>query len=209
MESGHLALVRYEGQVPALYHARLLLAPTTGTNWMILTPDFDRYEEQLDHTNSDFDDFVYLGSHGNPPPHIPGHLIYSFAPMDPGVLAHQMTQARVEANAIRVIHGLPPLAPPQPVAAIGAAVPLPPPPVPAAGVLGVAPAAPVAAALPPAAAPAAGFSWVVTESSGGRARGDVICVEPNPLPPGSLTLGDRALLRSQWSKRRMFRSSGP
>lgn len=194
MESGHLALVRYEGQVPALYHARLLLAPTTGTNWMILTPDFDRYEEQLDHTNSDFDDFVYLGSHGNPPPHIPGHLIYSFAPMDPGVLAHQMTQARVEANAIRVIHGLPPLAPPQPVAAIGAAVPLPPPPVPAAGVLGVAPAAPVAAALPPAAAPAAGFSWVVTESSGGRARGDVICVEPNPLPPGSLTLGDRALL---------------
>ena len=71
---------------------------------------------------------------------------------------------------------------------------MPPPPVPAAGVLGVAPAAPVAAALPPAAAPAAGFSWVVTESSGGRARGDVICVEPNPLPPGSLTLGDRALL---------------
>ena len=90
MESGHLALVRYEGQVPALYHARLLLAPTTGTNWMILTPDFDRYEEQLDHTNSDFDDFVYLGSHGNPPPigfvtwivyHPPSSLAVSTSPL--------------------------------------------------------------------------------------------------------------------------------
>ena len=140
MESGHLALVRYEGQVPALYHARLLLAPTARNNWMILTPDFDRYEEQLDHTNSDFDDFIYLWAHGNPPPHIPGHMIYSFAPMDPGVLTNQMTQARVEANAIRVIHGLPPLAPPHPGVAHGAAAP--PPPAPAAAAPAVVPAAP-------------------------------------------------------------------
>lgn len=53
----------------------------------------------------------------------------------------------------------------------------------------------------PAAAPAAAVagvggshSWIVVEASGGRARGEVVCVEPTALPPGHFQLGDVALV---------------
>ena len=193
MEAGHLALVDY-GEVPRLYHARLLLAPTTGSNWVILTPDYDRYEEQMDHLNGDFADFIFLGAHGVIPAHIPAHEVYSFAPMNPGLLAHHMTLGKVEANAIRHSRGV------GPIGAVAHAIPAPAvaPAAPAAVPAGVLAGGHVAAVAPAAAGAGAGVaashSWIVVEASGGRARGDVICVEPAALPPGHFQLGDVALV---------------
>lgn len=162
MEAGHLALVDY-GEVPRLYHTRLLLAPTTGTNWVILTPDFDRYEEQMDHLNVDFSDFIFLGSQGVIPAHIPAHEVYSFAPMNAGLLAHHMTLGKVEANAIRQSRGVGPIGGGAPLAPAPAAAPAAPAAAPA-GILvgGHGPAAAPAAAV----AGAGGISFL--DCSGGK-----------------------------------------
>eukprot|EP00438_Fugacium_kawagutii_P033649 Skav204046 [mRNA] locus=scaffold3:185477:192402:- [translate_table: standard] len=91
---------------------------------------------------------------------------------------------------------------PHPLAAAGAALPAgPPAPAVLPGVLGPA-AAPVAAPVVAAVAHAAGapavaagvYCWVAIESSGGRGRGDVVAADPNPLPVGSMIMGDKALV---------------
>ena len=188
MEAGHLCLVKYED---ATWHARLLLAPIEGTIWQILTPDFDRYDEQMDEHNDDFSDFIYLGASGAIPGRVRARNIYSFAPMDPRTLAHHMHQGRLEAQAARLQRGLDvPAAPAAP--ALAAAVPqVVPPVVPQAGVLG--PAGVLAAAQ---VAPGPTYVWVAVEEAGGRKKGDVITVEPAALPVGTLAMGDRALVPS-------------
>ena len=61
MQPGHLVLVCY-GEVPPVWHVRLLLAAVQNTECVILTPDYDRYIERLDHLNTDFTGFEYLGA---------------------------------------------------------------------------------------------------------------------------------------------------
>lgn len=193
MEAGHFALVSY-GERPVVWHTRILLAHVHGSCWIILTPDHDRYEEQLDAANPDYEDFEFLGPNHAIPARIPQASIYGFAPMDPGELARQMALGRIEADSIRAQRGLPPVAggrqgvaAPAPVPA--APVPAPPP----SGVLGPA-AGPVAAAAP-AVGVADPYCWVTLESGAGRLKGDVVVVEPNPLPAGTQQLGDRAMLQ--------------
>lgn len=168
---------------------------------MILTPDHDRYEEQLDHLSPDYTGFEYLGENAVVPGHIPAASVYGFAPLDPAFLARQVRQARIEANALRAARGLPPIAPPVAAHPVGGAAVVPPvaaPPL-VPGLLGG--AAPVVAA----AAPAAGagpavplvpqvYVWVAIESFGGRKKGDIICVEPTPLPVGSQMIGGKGLV---------------
>jgi hypothetical protein len=89
MEPGHLALLNYDER-PVCWHTRLLLAPVSGSSWLILTPDYDMYEEDLSLQNSDLVDFEYLGASANPPPRIPAGSIYGFAPMDPATLANYL-----------------------------------------------------------------------------------------------------------------------
>mmetsp|Transcript_69667 Transcript_69667/g.109961 ORF Transcript_69667/g.109961 Transcript_69667/m.109961 type:complete len:422 (-) Transcript_69667:584-1849(-) len=202
MEPGHLCLVHY-GEVPSTWHARILLSHVHGNDWYILTPDFDRYIEQLDGLNPNYTDFVYLGSNPAVPPRVPPHEVYGFSPMDPAFLANQISLAKLEANAERLARGLPidagPGVPAAPVAAVVGAVPAPPP-APLPGVLGGgAPVAPVPAA--PAAAPAGGapaapqsYVWVCVENAGGHTRGEVVCREPAPMPPGHVMLGEKALI---------------
>ena len=192
MEPGHLCLVNY-GERPPVYHVRLLLAPTTLDNWVILTPDLDAYEEQMSPRNPDFTDFLYLGAHAHVPAHIPAPQVYGFGPMDPGDLATHMANGRVTANILRAGQGLPPLgvgvvaqpAAPAPPVAAPAVVPPPPP-----GVLGG------GVAAVPAVAAAAGVAevWIAIEDSGGYKRGDQICEDPNPLPPGHVMLGEKAVV---------------
>ena len=113
--------------------------------------------------------------------------------MSPQFLAQQLHAGRLEANAERMNRGFPPLGPPgqpQPPAA-PAAVPVVVPPQPPAlpGVL-----APAVAVVPPV-APGQDY-WVATEDAGGRSRGDVVCVDPAPLPAGHVILGNKALIPS-------------
>ena len=70
MEAGHIALVSY-GERPVVWHTRILLAHVHGSCWIILTPDHDRYEEQLDAANPDYEDFEFLGPNHAIPARIP------------------------------------------------------------------------------------------------------------------------------------------
>ena len=153
---------------------------------MILTPDYDRYPEDLSLANPDYTDFEFLGASTRPPPRIPPGQVYGFAPLDPGTLANHIRQGQVEADNERIALGLPPVpAPVAPAAHVGAPVPVP---------------APVAGAAPaPAAGVGAGaavviYCWVAFESNGGRKRGDIIVTEPTVLPHGHVVLGDRAIV---------------
>ena len=173
LEPGQLCLVNY-GERPKLFHVRILLAPTTVDNWVVLTPDMDTYEEQMSALNTDFTEFIYLGPNPTIPAHIPANQVYGFAPMSPGTLAGYLASGKIMANAIRANQGLPALG--QVPQAAGA------------------PVAPVAAvAAPPA---VAGQVWVAVENCEDRKRGDIICVEPNPLPAGSVALDDHAVVPS-------------
>ena len=171
MQSGQLCLVNY-GEVPVCWHTRLLLSPIDGSTWQILTPDHDRYPEQMDQHNPDFVGFEFLGHSAAIPAHIPARQVYGFSPMTPAELAQHQHFVRIEADAERAARGLPPRG------GVAPAVPVPNPPVaPAApGVLGAA-AAPVAEPAPVAAAAVAAplvYVWVAVEDSGGRRRGDVL-----------------------------------
>ena len=184
MQPGSLALCNY-GEHPVCWHTRLLLAWVNDNNWIVLTPDEDRYEEQMDGTNEDFVDFEFLGSSTNVPARISAASVYGFGPLAAGDLAYHMNQARLEANALRLQRGLPPLPPP------GGQVVQPPP-------LAPPPPAPPAGLAPPGMAPAPAaldpYVWIAVETAGGRSRGDIICVEPGTLPVGHVVLGSRAVI---------------
>ena len=195
MESGYLVLVHY-GEVPSTWHVRILLGHIQGNEWQILTPDYDRYSEQLDHLNPDFADFIYLGASTTVPPRVPAHEIYGFAPMDPATLANHIHQGRLEANAERLNRGLPPMAP----MGAGPAVVAPPPPAvaPLPGVLvgggAAAVAAPAGGGAAVAPAGVVGMCWVCVETAGGYSRGEIVVADPGVLPPGHVLIGEKALV---------------
>ena len=170
MESGGIALLNY-GEVPELWHTRLLLHQTNGANWIIATPDMDVYEEEMDAGNVDLAGFYYSGPDGHVPGHINPARIYGFAPLTPAELGQLMMQGRVMAANMGVVIG---------AAAVAAPV-----------------VAPVAAPAPPVAAGGGGAvedTWVAMEKVGPHSRRDVIATDPNPLPAGHVTLGNRAII---------------
>lgn len=100
MEVGGIALLNY-GEVPLTWRTRLLLAHTQGSSWVIATPDFDIYEEDMSLSNSNLSDFYYCGPLGAIPARIPAASVYGFAPMGPDRLGELMQQGRVHAAGIR------------------------------------------------------------------------------------------------------------
>lgn len=195
MEAGHLCLVNY-GERPVTWHSRLLLAPIEGNLWQICTPDMDRYPELLEAANPDYTDFVYLGANPAVPARISARSVYGFQPMGPGQLAQLIQQGRIEADAERAARGLGPLGPGGvlPAAAGPPAAPAAPGPAAVAPVVvGGAPAA-VAAAPAPAVAV---MVWVAIEAAGGYSKGEIVVVEPTPLPLGHHIIGDRCILPSK------------
>ncbi len=100
MEPGGVALVDY-GEIPQLWHTRLLLSQINGSNWVILTPDLDMYEEEMSLHNPDLNGFYYAGPAGGIPPHIPAGSVYGFRAMNPLVLGDYMRQGRILAESLR------------------------------------------------------------------------------------------------------------
>lgn len=95
-----VALLDY-GEIPQLWHTRLLLAQTNGSSWVILTPDMDMYEEEMSLHNPDLNGFYYAGLAGGIPPHIPAGSVYGFRAMNPLVLGDYMRQGRILADSLR------------------------------------------------------------------------------------------------------------
>ena len=129
----------------------------------------------MDPNNPDYDDFEYLGASNAIPARIPAGSVYGFAPLAPGELARQMMLVKVEAEALRLQRGLG--APALPMPSVPVAPPVQPAPMsPPPGILGPGPAA-------HAPSPEVVHCWVTIEPGGAWKKGDVIVVEPAPLPP--------------------------
>ena len=166
MSEGDVWFVDY-GEQPPVVHSRLLAAHVQRSTWVIVTPDFDIYEEQLDDQNPDVS-AVFQGGGGFGaalPAGINSAHVYGFRPMTAVQYQQVLTQARQYAASLRVQLGLPPPGLP---AAVPAAAP---------------------------AADAEGKVWVAMEHDHGKVAGEIICDVGLPLPAGSVTLGpDKALI---------------
>ena len=184
MIAGGLALLNY-GEPGPVWHTRALLAHAGGSNWAILTPDWDVYIEELSDTNPDLTGFYYCGPGGAVPAHIDPNHIYGFQPLTPAQLGAFQLQGQVMANAHL---GQVPAAPAAPAAVA---------PAPRAGHLAGAPAAAAGAPAPVAAAGEPVDTWVALEDGGGFKKGDVICRDPTALPVGHVTLGEKGVLPVQ------------
>lgn len=79
-------------QLPVVWQIRVILAPTTADNYVVLTPDYDIYEEQLSMANADLVDFHYGGADWHLDPRISVRSVQAFAPMTPAELARFIQQ---------------------------------------------------------------------------------------------------------------------
>ena len=91
---GSVVAVEYDIAGPALYHERYILAVSRHVGWFIvLTPDFDVYPEQLSPSNDDVRDFRWLlglGGNGG----LPGGTAFHRFDGDPLVHADYAAWAR-------------------------------------------------------------------------------------------------------------------
>ena len=94
------------GEVPAVYHTRLILDWVEGLDYTIATPDHDIYTETLDISNPDLVDCVAGLPGGGIPPGINPASVYAFAPMTADALAGLMSAGRVEAGLERARRGI-------------------------------------------------------------------------------------------------------
>ena len=172
MNVGGLALLNY-GEPGPIWHSRVLLAHAGDQDWAILTPDHDVYIETMANENPDLVGFFYCGEGGVIPPHVNPADVYAFHPLTPAQLGAFRIQGEALAVAERARRGI--------AVAPG---PLVPPPAAAGPPVVPGPAAPVVGAID---------TWVALEDGGHYRKGDVIAVDPNPLPAGHMILGERGL----------------
>ena len=96
------------GEAPPCVHTRVVLAEVDAASheFIILTPDFDIYCEQLDPSNADLTAFYNVGPGGALPAGVPPASIYGFAPMQAQDMARYMAAGRREAQSERLRRGL-------------------------------------------------------------------------------------------------------
>ena len=100
------------GEHPPCVHSRLVLAAVDPANhwYVILTPDFDIYAEQLDGSNGDLAAYHPAPPGGGLPPGVPPGRIYGFAPMSAAQYSQHMAAGRLEAAAEMGRRGIVPAA---------------------------------------------------------------------------------------------------
>ena len=144
----------YVGQ--GLFHKRLVVGHIQNSDFMVCTPDYEVYPEQLDMSNVDLDAIRFCPRPCQLPVGIPAGSAYCFQDLSADRLAALLEEGAVLTDTERLARGLAAVGgiAPLPIAAVAA--PLPPPPalVPAAPLLAPAVAAGAPAAVPPAAAQA-------------------------------------------------------
>ena len=166
MSEGDIWFVDYGEGPPQVWHSRLLAAHIVNSLWVIVTPDHDIYEEQLDNSNPDVVQVVQGG--GGLGAAVPAAVnpanIYGFRAMTAQQYQQLMNNAKQYAAGLRVQMGLPP---PGLHPAPGAAGPV---------------------------VPQDPMVWVAMEADHGKVAGEVICDVGVPLPAGAVTLGSSKAL---------------
>lgn len=84
------------GEVPVLYHTRIILGHITGMEYLIYTPDGDSYVEVCDPSNADLTDFQVGADDGSLPGAIPPNGVYAFAPMSVADFNRILAAGRLE-----------------------------------------------------------------------------------------------------------------
>lgn len=177
MNVGGLALLNY-GEPGPIWHSRVLLAHAGDQDWAILTPDHDVYIETMANENPDLVGFYYCGEGGVIPPGVNPADVYAFRPLTPAQLGAFRIQGEALAVAEKARRGI-------------ALAPVPPAPPPAA-------AGPPVVPVPVVPVHGPTNTWVALEDGGHLRKGDVIAVDPNPLPAGHMILGERGLCPIPW-----------
>lgn len=85
------------GEVPPCVHTRLILGHIRGNDYLIETPDGDRYVEQLDDQNADLTALHIGPDDGSVPPGVAPGTIYAFQPMTVAQLNARLAVGRAEA----------------------------------------------------------------------------------------------------------------
>lgn len=111
---GDAVLVHYvTDPAPRPSHVRLILAHVDATNYLIITPDFEIYAEQLDRGNAELDGVRVLQFPAQSAFGIPGNQIYIFRIWPtPAELATLIAEGAQLASAERVAQELPVVAAP-------------------------------------------------------------------------------------------------
>lgn len=203
---GSICYLEYQdaaGNGLGLFQERLVASHIQDDEYMIVTPDFDIYVEQLSALNNDLNRFRLPGAGGGLPPGIPEESIYGFGMVSRVTTQQLLAEARHAAEGERRARGLGAAAPAAPANAALVPVGGPPPGAPAGAVV-AAPSAPMPIAAPAAASPAIGAvslpvplpriagvggTWVLDEPTGTHDVGTEVS-----LPPGTVPVQDRALV---------------
>ncbi|OLP82160.1 Homogentisate 1,2-dioxygenase [Symbiodinium microadriaticum] len=151
-------------------------SPEAQDNWVVLTPDHDIYEEQMSGDNPDLTGFHHCGANGSLPARINPGNVYAFSPLTPQALRGYMVQGQAEAD--RIIASalqVPGRADAGGVSQGGAAE----------ATVPVAPQHPILEG---------NDTWVAAEDGIRLKKGDVLAVDPSPLPAGHVVLGDKGVI---------------
>ena len=210
---GDRVLICYGEMVPgrggALWHVRLVLDHVVNAEYVIATPDFDLYVEELSPNNADLEGVRVSPAAGGLPPGLVGAAVYDFGPISAADLAALISEGKrlgVHERAARgvappVVGGVRAAPPAGPLAAAFPAVAVQPfaPPGLAGAVAappgGGLPAGGGAAVAPGAAGPAVprvvphGGAFVVDEPFDGGQLGD-----PVTVPAGTVLVHQSALV---------------
>ena len=179
LEAGTWAWLFYDGD--DVWHTRLIVGWVQDSQYIVFTPDFDTFIEEISIANADLTGLRIGDTHYQLPVGIAADGVYAFNPaLTPADIARLCTEGARSAAAERQQRGLAAGIAPAAgaVAALAPGTPLIPLPVPVAGVpLGPRLAGPLGA-------------WVLDEPSAGDHIGREIV-----LPPGALDFGGRAFVR--------------
>lgn len=105
LEPGEFVLLDC-GETPRLWHMRLLLAPIQHTEFIVCTPDFDLFAEEVSLQNEDVSALRIMGRDGHLPPGVAGTAVYSFADPSGFDKAALLLEGRRLAAAERLSRGL-------------------------------------------------------------------------------------------------------
>jgi hypothetical protein len=187
---GGFAQVTYDVPGPEVRHERAIIGVSTGQpgTYAVLTPDGDKFLEELTPNNDDLTDVILTPGHGYTPPGVDVDSIYRFREIPIG----QVLEALYRDGAFMLSQAAPRVFPAFKLAVRGHAPAL---------QVGALPSGPIEvlphvgyALVPAGGAPplqvASGLIWVAAEDLGSVAMG----AEISPLPDGTRSLGDRGVV---------------
>jgi hypothetical protein len=177
LSTGSVVLLGYVGE--DMFHERLVIGYVAGSEYVVVTPDFDIFVEQLDLANADLSAIRFPTTGGGLPIGIQAGGIYQFAQMSAGEKSALLEEGGRYARVERAQRGLPELVESQ-VAVGGIAMVIP-----VRGAL--APSGTIAPRIVPP-----GGGWIVDEPTKHHDLGDAVAV-----PPGTSVILNRAMILLQ------------